>query len=154
MLASHSPQDLKIHFEIEIAAPPDKVWAKLATPEGMSEWFARDLVFEHKIGGRFEMKGEMPGEGPYRFTGRVTKIEPERELAFTWKDELTSPGWPVETLVSFRLEPTATGTRVTLTHTGFQQLGAGGKEAYEGHVQGWSLSETLTGLKDAVEKAA
>jgi hypothetical protein len=50
--------------------------------------------------------------------------------------------------------PTATGTKVSLSHTGFEALGAAlGKSAYEGHITGWTMSETLTELKAAVEKA-
>jgi uncharacterized protein YndB with AHSA1/START domain len=153
MLANHAAEQLKIQFEIEINAPPAKVWEKLATIEGMNQWFARDLVFEHKVGGRFEMKGELPGDGPFRFTGQVVTLEPERELAFTWRDTLSNENaWPADTLVSFKLEPSANGTKVTMTHTGFEALGSGlAKPAYEGHIQGWSLSETLVDLKKAAE---
>lgn len=154
MLTHHVEDQLRIEFQIEINAPPAKVWGKLATIEGMNQWFARNLVFEHKVGGRFEMKGELPGDGPYRFTGEVIKIDPERELTFTWRDSLNPDNaWQVDTFVSFRLEPTANGTRVTMTHTGFEALGERGKVDYQGHVEGWTLSDTLTGLKEAVEAA-
>jgi len=151
MLATHEAQNLKIQFEIEIEAPPDKVWAKLATLEGMNEWFSRTLVFEHEVGGRFSMEGVM--DGPYKFAGEVVRIEPEKELAFTWRSELGEDGvWDAYTLVSFQLEPSANGTRVSLTHSGFEVLGAeSGKAAYEGHIQGWTASAPLDSLKEAVE---
>lgn len=152
MLATHDAQKLQIKFEIDIDAPPAKVWAKLATLDGMHEWFANDLVFEHKVGGRFRMQGEMPQEGPYRFTGEVVKIVPEKELAFTWTSELGEDGvWDTSTLVTFKLEPTASGTHVTLTHTGFEALGDLARSAYEGHIQGWQASTVLESLKEAVE---
>ncbi|MBX3049139.1 MAG: SRPBCC domain-containing protein [Anaerolineales bacterium] len=153
MRSAHDPQELRIHFEIEINAPPAKVWAKMATLEGMHQWLARNLVFEHQVGGRFEMKGNLPGEGPYRFTGEVVTLMPEQELAFTWKhDPEEGEAWPVSTLVTLRLTPTDRGTRVTLTHTGFEELGTAlGKGAYEGHIQGWTMSENLSDLKAAVE---
>lgn len=156
MLASHLAEELKIHFEIEINAPPSKVWSKLATLDGLREWFGRDLVFEHRVGGRFQLQGELPGEGPYRFVGEVVKIDPEKELAFTWRSELGEDGeWPTHTLVAFQLHPTAAGTRVTLTHSSFAALGAAlGKSAYEGHIQGWTMSQALADLKAAVEAAA
>lgn len=156
MLASHIEEKLRIYFEIEINAPPAKVWAELATVKGMKEWLGRNLVFEYRVGGRFQMEGVLPGEGPYRFTGEVVKITPEKELVFTWKSELGEDGeWPTHTLVTFQLEPTSKGTRVTLIHDGFEALGAVlGKSAYEGHIQGWTLSETLKELKTAVEITA
>ncbi|MCW5875861.1 MAG: SRPBCC domain-containing protein [Anaerolineales bacterium] len=153
MLATHNPDSLRIQFEIDIQAPPAKVWAKMATLEGMNQWLARNLVFEHQVGGRFEMKGNLPGEGPYRFTGEVVTLIPEEELAFTWKhDPEEGTAWPVATLVTLRLVAVEGGTRVTLTHSGFEALGeAAGKNAYEGHIQGWTIAENLNSLKAAVE---
>ena len=153
MLATHQAENLKIQFEIEIDAPPAKVWAQMSSQDAMNAWLARNLVFEHEVGGRFQMEGEMPGEGPYKFTGEVVKIVAEKELAFTWKSELGEDGdWTEHTLVRFELEPTETGTRVTLTHSGFEVLGAErGKTQFEGHIQGWSTAQTLDSLKAAVE---
>ncbi|MGH2583003.1 MAG: SRPBCC family protein [Anaerolineales bacterium] len=155
MKASHIAEELKIQFEIQINAPTEKVWEKMASVEAMNEWFAKNLIFEHRIGGRFQMEGSQPGDGPYKFTGEIVKIVPMTELAFTWKSELSEEGaWPVSTLVRLVLERTASGTRVTLIHTGFEALGeAMAKAAYEGHVQGWTMSETLKGLKESVESA-
>ncbi|MCW5878767.1 MAG: SRPBCC domain-containing protein [Anaerolineales bacterium] len=153
MRSAHDPQALSIHFEIEINAPPAKVWAKMATLDGMNQWLARNLVFEHQVGGRFEMKGNLPGDGPYRFTGEVVTLIPEEELSFTWKhDPEDGTAWAVSTLVTLRLEAIEGGTRVTLTHTGFEALGeAAGKNAYQGHIQGWTIAKNLSDLKAAVE---
>ncbi|HRN50472.1 MAG TPA: SRPBCC domain-containing protein [Anaerolineales bacterium] len=153
MLSKHSPQELKIEFEIYIDAAPARVWGLMASTEGMNLWLARNLVFEHKLGGRFEMKGNLPGEGPYRFTGEVTKLEPERELAFTWKsDPENGTPWNTSTLVTLRLQPQGAGTLVSLIHTGFEGLGeAASKEAYEGHIQGWTIADNLNDLKQAAE---
>ncbi|MCW5873425.1 MAG: SRPBCC domain-containing protein [Anaerolineales bacterium] len=152
MLSKHSPEELKIEFEIFINATPTKVWSLMASVEGMQQWLARNLVFEHQLGGRFEMKGNLPGERPYRFTGEVVTLDPERELAFTWKsDPEGGTPWPVSTLVTLRLQPEGDGTRVSLTHTGFEALGEAGKSQYEGHIQGWTIAENLNDLKKAVE---
>jgi len=156
MLANHIAERFQIHFEIEINAPPAKVWSKLATLDGLKEWLGRNMIFEHKVGGRFQMEGEMPGEDPYKFTGQVTSIVPEKELAFTWKSELgEKEPWPAFTLVTFHLFPTAVGTRVTMDHTGFEALGENlAQSGFEGHVQGWTMSQTLEDLKQAVEATA
>ena len=153
MLATHQAEQLKIQFEIEIDAPPAKVWEKMSSQDAMNAWLARNLVFEHEVGGRFQMEGEMPGEGPYQCTGEVVKSVAEKEVAFGCKSELGEDGeWTEHTLVRFELEPTESGTRVTLTHSGFEVLGVAlGKSAYEGHIQGWSAAQTLDGLKAAVE---
>ena len=85
----------------------------------------------------------------------MVKIEPPKELAFTWiEQEKGKDPWPVSTLVSFKLQPTANGTLVTLTHIGFEALGGElARSEYEGHIVGWTRAETLADLKRAVEAA-
>jgi len=153
MLASHKADDLKIHFEIEINTTPERVWAKLASLEGMNEWFSRKLVFEFHEGGRFQMEVSIPGDGDFTFYGEVVKIDPPHELAFTWTEhEKGKTPWPVSTLVSFRLRPKGEGTLVSLSHTGFEKLkGEMARAEYEGHIEGWARAETLKDLKAAVE---
>jgi uncharacterized protein YndB with AHSA1/START domain len=155
MLASHLAEKLQIHFEVEINAPPEKVWAKLASLEGMNEWLSKHLIFEFRRGGRFQMETSIPGDGDFTFFGEVVTIEPNKELAFTWTEhEKDKDPWPVSTLVSFKLKPTRNGTLVTMTHTGFEKLkGDLARTEYEGHIVGWERSEVLQELKAAVEAA-
>jgi uncharacterized protein YndB with AHSA1/START domain len=153
MLAAHNNEKFEIHFEIDIEAPIHIVWEKISSFESMREWFSSNLIFEHKVGGRFQMEGEMPEEGTYKFSGEVVRIEPHKELAFTWRPEHSDEGnWAGNTsLVSFRLSPTASGTKVSLSHTGFDAQGPEqGKLAYESHIQGWTRSGTLDSLKSSV----
>jgi uncharacterized protein YndB with AHSA1/START domain len=156
MLATHLAEKLQIHFEIEINAPPGKVWAKLATLEGMNEWLSKRLIFEFRKGGRFQMETSIPGDGDFTFFGEVIKVEPNKELAFTWTEhEKGKDPWPVSTLVSFKLKPSKHGTLVTMTHTGFEALeGELAQREYEGHIVGWERSAVLQELKVAVESAA
>lgn len=156
MIPSHVAEKLQIHFEIEINAPPEKVWAKLASPEGMHEWFSKRLTFEPHVGGKFHMEVREPEGGEFTFFGEVITVEPNRELTFTWiQHEKGQDPWPVSTLVSFKLQPAANGTRVSLTHTGFDALQAElARREYESHVAGWVRSEALLELKTAVESAS
>ena len=155
MLASHLASELKIVFEIEIEAPPEKVWAKLASLEGMNEWFSKKLTFEFQVGGRFKMDVSIPGDGDFTFFGEVVTIDPPRELAFTWiEQEKGKNPWPVATLVSFKLQPSQRGTLVTLIHSGFDKLESElAHSEYEGHIEGWTRANTLSELKTAVERS-
>jgi uncharacterized protein YndB with AHSA1/START domain len=152
MLPNHKPEEFIVHFEIEINAPPCKVWAQMSSVEGMNKWLARTLVFEHKIGGQFSMQGRTP-QGKFSFAGEVVRLDPEKEIAFTWTDNVDP--WPAtaNTLVSIKLHPIPTGTRVSLTHSGFESLAEYAKLQYEGHIVGWEAAETLLELKNAVEAA-
>lgn len=156
MLASHIASELKIVFEIEIEAPPEKVWAKLTSLEGMNEWFSKKLTFEFRVGGRFQMDVSIPGDGDFTFFGEVVTIDPPHELAFTWiEQEKGKNPWPVATLVSFKLQPSQRGTLVRLTHSGFDELeGELARREYEGHIEGWARAGTLQELKTAVEAVA
>jgi uncharacterized protein YndB with AHSA1/START domain len=155
MLASHIADQLKIQFSIQIAAPLEQVWAKLASLEGMNQWFSKNLIFEFRLGGRFQMEVSIPGDGDFTFSGEVVTLDPPRELAFTWREqEKGKSPWPVSTLVSFTLQPTTSGTQVTLTHSGFEQLNSAiAKDEYEGHIEGWARANTLQDLKSVVEAA-
>lgn len=155
MLATHQAEEMRIHFQIEINAPPEKVWTTLTSPEAMSQWLSKHLVLEVKEGGEFRMDVNIPDEGEYTFFGEVVRVDPPRELAFTWTEhEKGKNPWPASTLVSFKLHPSASGTLVSLAHTGFEALDAAiARQEYEGHIVGWERAQTLQELKKVVEAA-
>ena len=114
-----------IRHTITVAAPIERVWAAIATAEGLSTWF---------------MPGDIKAEPGHAFTlqtpfgaarCRVTDVEPLRRLRFTWGED-----W----VVTFDLEPAGGGTRVTLTHDGW----VAGKVAPE---TGWT-HETIRARMD------
>ena len=55
---------------------------------------------------------------PFRIVGQVAAYDPPRLLALTWREE----GWPVDTLVTFRLTEDYGRTRLTVIHSGFENL--------------------------------
>ena len=93
---------LKIDLEIEIAAPPERVWQVFSTPENMQEWM-RLSGYLPEVGANYQMDVSTP-EGAFIFTGEVKVFDPPRELAFTWvQQEVGKDPWPVDTLVTLRL---------------------------------------------------
>ncbi len=144
-------QALQIALEIDIAAPPEKVWAILGTTAGMQRWLgAKEFVPE--VGGAFRLEAKTP-EGEFTFLGQVQVCEPRRELAFTWtQHEKGKDPWPVSTLVTIRLAETENGTRVILLHSSFEKLPqAIARAEYEGHITRWERSRALIELKQLVE---
>ena len=153
MLAKHDAKEMKVHFEIDIQASPEQVWAQLASMEGMNQWFSKRLIFEFVEGGEFRMEVSIPEEGDFTFFGEVLKIDPFHELAFTWTEhEKGKDPWPIFTVVNFKLSPVEKGTRVSLTHSGFEKLDSAiALKEFEGHIVGWERANSLTELKEVVE---
>ena len=105
----------------EIAAPPDRVFAALASEE-ITRWWVRPGVFDTREwsgdvrpGGRWSASG-IGGGNPYSLEGEFLEVRAPEKLVHTWHLAGT-PNAP--TTVTYDLEPTETGTRLTLTHDGF-----------------------------------
>ncbi len=132
-----------IEQEIHVAATPDVVYEVVSRPEHLREWWPDDAVLDEPVAGAegelvFGRRGEA-GAVVERLT--VVEADPPRTFSFRWTH---GPGEPAAAttslLVTFALEPTATGTRLTLTETGFRERGwevAVLEERYADHVQGW-----------------
>lgn len=139
-----------IRQTIHIHASPAKVWRYVATEAGLRRWFAGKIRFRPELGApvAFESHGG-------KLQGRVTTLEPERKLAFTWT-ELDAPGWPVDPeplLLTVELVPEDGGTRVTITHAGFENLPEAIRSGqYASYQRGWSYGTTLPRLKQIIEE--
>jgi uncharacterized protein YndB with AHSA1/START domain len=66
-------------------------------------------------GGHWRAAGVGRGQ-PYALEGEFLEVDAPRKLVHTWK-AVGAPGQP--TTVTYLLEPSGAGTRVTLHHTGF-----------------------------------
>ncbi len=77
---------------------------------------------------------EIAPDGTEHPWGTVTDWDPGRYLAFTWH-----VGRPEAqaTRVEIRFEPTEPGTRVTLTHSGWEVLAEDAATMREGYNSGW-----------------
>jgi uncharacterized protein YndB with AHSA1/START domain len=70
---------------------------------------------------------------------RVERVEEPAVFGFTWHIFGLPEEDPRRTYVEFTLEPSASGTRLTVTESGFAQLaGDAHREAYGGNTKGWA----------------
>jgi uncharacterized protein YndB with AHSA1/START domain len=129
--------DREITASVELAAAPERVFRALSSRE-VTDWWVRAGVFDTRewsgdvrVGGRWNASGIGRGN-PYRLEGEFLEVDAPRSLVHTWHPA-DAPGTP--SVVSYRLEPTATGTRVTLRHTGIAA-----PEVAEGTCVGWRTS--------------
>ena len=95
---------------IDIAAPPARVWEATVDLARWPEWTPTvttvELLDPPPVRPGHRARLTQPGNRPAVWT--VTEVDPER--SFRW--EMRTFGMPVEAI--HRMEPTATGTRVTL----------------------------------------
>ena len=110
----------------EYPYPIEEVWRVLTDPAYVARWTTTGQ------GGRPEGFAAVPGTR-FQFVGKpvmgwsgvvhceVIEVDAPRSLHYTWKGDKDSDD---VTDVTYRLEPTAAGTRFVWTHTGFK--GAGG----------------------------
>jgi uncharacterized protein YndB with AHSA1/START domain len=126
----------RIERTVELASPPDKVWAALTTAEGLAAWFGNEATIDLRPGGIASMKWAQEG-----FTAqmRVERVEEPTVFGFTWGIYGLPDSDPRRTYVEFTLEPAGGGTRLTVVESGFAQLpdDAYGK-AYGGNTEGWA----------------
>src|SRR5215469_16514405 len=140
----------RIERTVEVAHPPEKVWAALTTAEGLSAWFGNEATIDLRPGGAALMRWDEEG---FRAQMRVERVEEPTVFAFTWGIYGLPADDPRRTYVEFTLEPAGAGTRLTVVETGFAQLPDDAhKTAYDGNAQGWvsELGELVSYLDAAV----
>ncbi len=124
----------RIERTVELAHPPAEVWAALTTAEGLRSWFGKEAAIDLRPGGPARMTF---GNG-FTVSMRVERVEEPTVFGFTWQIYGLPDDDPRRTYVEFTLEPTGSGTRLTVTESGFAQLPRDAyHKAYDGNTQGW-----------------
>jgi uncharacterized protein YndB with AHSA1/START domain len=107
-------QTESIAFEFDLQHPPEKVWRALTDPELLAEWLLPVVGLTLEPGAAFTFKREpLPGwDGIVNC--RILEIVGQRKLSYTWVVG------NMDTVVTFTLAPTASGTRLSLVQSGFK----------------------------------
>lgn len=140
-----TPDQDAVVSEIEIAAPPVRVFQALVNRDQALQWGASEQYeithweMDAHPGGKWRFVsrerrgGETPaGQDEFIHSGEVLEVDPPRVLAYTWfANWHENPNH--RTVVRWELAPTAKGTLVRVTHSGLAQL----PEARTGYSQGW-----------------
>jgi len=131
----------RIEKKIELKAPISRVWHAITDYKEFGEWFRVALEGPFTPGQLVRGKVLYPGYEHLTWEAVVQKMEPERLFSFAWhpmKDD-NSVDMEHETLVEFRLQPTPTGTLLTLTESGFDKLPSDRRDfAFRKNDGGWT----------------
>jgi uncharacterized protein YndB with AHSA1/START domain len=117
---------------VSVATPPARAFQVFTAD--IDQWWRRGLKFRHsasrggllciepRVGGRLFESFDAQGTQHIIEVGRVRVWEPPHRLAFSWRSANFAPH--EHTDVDIQFEPSASGTLVTVTHSGFSALRA------------------------------
>ena len=135
-------QTAAISFEFDLRHPPEKVWRALTDPRLLAEWLLPVIDFELARGAAFTFRTQPVGGWDGIVNCRMLEIDAPRRLSYAWVVG------NMDTVVTFTLTPTATGTHMLLVQSGFtpeQKQNFGGAR-YGWRLMGGRLDDVLAGI--------
>jgi uncharacterized protein YndB with AHSA1/START domain len=147
----------RIDRTIEVNAPPEKVWRVLTSARDLATWFRVTVEGEIAAGAEIWMTSLMPGYEGQRFAVRITEMTPPRRFVWQWHPGAAEPGVDYSreprTTVTFTLEPSGTGTRLSVSETGFTAISLARRaKVYADNNQGWA--EVIVWIQEYAEAQA
>ena len=127
---------LSVIVERDMPHPPEKVWRALTQPRLIEEWLMKN-DFKPIVDHRFNLRGDWGA-----VDCQVVAVDPNKTLSYTWGAH------GLESVVTWTLTPTSTGTRLRMEQSGFRP---DQPQYYEGAKGGWQrffgeLERVLSGL--------
>ncbi len=144
-MTSAAPETRTVVIEREMAHPPEKIWRALTQPHLIEEWLMKS-DFKPVEGHRFQLTRDVQQKKQPEATKvvidcEVLAVEPNRTLSYSWE------AYGTETVVTFTLTPTATGTVLRMEQAGF---GPGQDLAFKGSQAAWK--QFLTSLERLLDE--
>ncbi|MFE8601221.1 SRPBCC family protein [Archangium violaceum] len=124
-------QTAAISFEFDLHHPPEKVWRALTIPELLNEWLLPIVELKLEPGSAFTFKTQPQPGWDGTVNCRFLEIEKHKKLSYAWV-----VGDFIDTVVTFTLTPTASGTRLFLEQSGFRP---DQKQNFGGARYGWKM---------------
>ena len=125
-------QTESISLEFDLRHSPEKVWRALTDPVLLTEWLlpVAELKLEPQAAFTFKTQPYPGWDGIVNC--RILVIEAQRKLSYTW----VVGDMEIDTVVTFTLTPTASGTRLSLVQSGFKP---DQKQEFGGARYGWKM---------------
>src|ERR1700748_2403616 len=109
-------------IERDIPHPPEKIWRALTQPHLIEEWLMKN-DFKPVVDHRFNLSADW---GAVDCQGLA--VEPHKTLSYTWA------AMGLESVVTWTLTPTRTGTHLRMEQSGFRP---DQQQAFQGAKYGW-----------------
>ena len=123
-------QSAALLFEFDLPHSPQKVWRALTDPALLAEWLLPSVGFEVAPGAAFTFNAPPQPGWDGRVDCQFVQIEPLRKLSYTWRVG------DIDTVVTFTLTPSTTGTHMSLVQSGFRP---DQKKNWGGARYGWKM---------------
>ena len=123
-------QTESLSFEFDLHHSPEKVWRALTDPVLLTEWLLPVIELELEPGAAFTFKTQPQPGWDGIVNCRFLEIEAHRKLSWRWVVG------DIDTVVTFTLTPTASGTRLSLVQSGFRP---DQKQNFGGARYGWKM---------------
>jgi uncharacterized protein YndB with AHSA1/START domain len=113
--------------ERELAFPPEKIWRALTQPHLIEEWLMKN-DFKPVVDHRFNLRKTPKPDVSIVVDCQVLAVVPHKTLSYTWA------AYGLESVVTWTLTPTRTGTLLRMEQSGFRP---DQNQAYHGARYGW-----------------
>jgi uncharacterized protein YndB with AHSA1/START domain len=123
-------QTESLSFEFDLSHPPERVWRALTDPALLAEWLLPVVDLKLEPGAAFTLKAEPQPGWDGIVNCRLLELEPQRKLSYRWVVG------DIDTVVTFSLTPTASGTRLSVVQSGFKP---DQKKNFAGARYGWTM---------------
>ena len=121
-MTNTATETLSVVVERDIPFPPEKIWRALTQPHLIEEWLMKN-DFKPVVGHGFNLRADWGA-----VDCQVLAVEWNKTLSYTWA------AYGLESVVTWTLTPTSTGTHLRMEHSGFP---ADQEQAYRGAKAGW-----------------
>ena len=133
----------RIEKHIILRAPRSRVWQAISTASEFGAWFGVKIDGAFSAGARVSGRITIPKYEHLTLEIVIDQIVPERLFSYRWHPYAIDPAVDYSsepmTLVEFRLEDVAEGTKLTVIETGFAAIPAARREtAFRMNEGGWA----------------
>jgi uncharacterized protein YndB with AHSA1/START domain len=117
-----STEMLSVVVERETPVPPENIWRALTQPQLIAQWLMKN-DFQPVAGRSFKLRADWGA-----VECQVLEVAPNKTLSYTWG------AFGLESIVTWTLTPTGTGTRLRMEQSGFRR---DQPQYYQGAKGGW-----------------